>query len=382
MDKTVNMKRIMLINIFKRNKMRLITIILSIVIGSSTVTALVEVYTDINVKMRKELRAYGANVIIRHTGISKKNQLNLKNVNELRRFFNNRNVQGYSPLIFGVADSGDNRFIVVGLDLKELGKLSPYIKIIKKIKKPTGISTSTAIIGKDLANKLNIKPGDKIRLKNSIDSASHSSVQITSVIESGNVEDDQLLVDTSLAQTMFKKDTIDQVNVSFAGSMDEINFIKNKISKVYSGITLSPINKISKSEGTILRKINTLTLFVSLVILLSTVLATTITLASMIYERRHEIGIKKAIGASDKIIFTEFFTEGLFAGLFGGVFGWILGIGIAQIISLSLFNSLISIRIGTVLITILVALLITSVSSVIPIKRALLAEPASILRNE
>ena len=53
------------------------------------------------------------------------------------------------------------------------------------------------------------------------------------------------------------------------------------------------------------------------------------TLVMAILERRHEIGIMKAIGASDQDVRGLFFAEagamGIFGGIFGVVLGWIIG---------------------------------------------------------
>lgn len=57
------------------------------------------------------------------------------------------------------------------------------------------------------------------------------------------------------------------------------------------------------------------------------------TLVMAILERRHEIGVLKALGAADRDVRQLFFTEAGVMGLFGGVFGVILGWAIGRIIN-------------------------------------------------
>jgi len=58
------------------------------------------------------------------------------------------------------------------------------------------------------------------------------------------------------------------------------------------------------------------------------------TLVMAILERRREIGIMKAIGASDKDVMKLFFAEAGAMGLLGGVIGVALGWAIGQVINL------------------------------------------------
>ncbi|HEY9766015.1 MAG TPA: FtsX-like permease family protein, partial [Chroococcales cyanobacterium] len=48
-------------------------------------------------------------------------------------------------------------------------------------------------------------------------------------------------------------------------------------------------------------------------------------------ERRREIGLRKAVGATEKAILTQFLVEAVFLSLFGALVGVILGAGLAQL---------------------------------------------------
>jgi putative ABC transport system permease protein len=58
------------------------------------------------------------------------------------------------------------------------------------------------------------------------------------------------------------------------------------------------------------------------------------TLVMAILERRHEIGVLKALGAADRDVRQLFFTEAGVMGLFGGMLGVFLGWGIGRLINL------------------------------------------------
>ena len=57
------------------------------------------------------------------------------------------------------------------------------------------------------------------------------------------------------------------------------------------------------------------------------------TMIMSVNERRHEIGLKKAVGASDGEIVREFLFEAAVIGLLGGVIGFLLGWGLAGVLN-------------------------------------------------
>lgn len=380
-DKKINMTKIMLFNYFNRKKSRLVTIFLSVVIGSATIAALTSVYLDIDMKMKVELRTYGANIIA-----SKNDENYLTNFDsiKIKELFNNKKLVGFSPYLSGIAESNNERFVITGVDLDQYKKLSPYMRTVKELNKNSiDPKIENVFVGKSLAFKLNVSPGDELILRNSLNLKKVRKVIVSKIIESGDVEDDQVVASLSTTQELLdKKEKVNLINISYSGSIDEINKINRKLSKYDSNISLKPITKIAKSEGLILDKISLLTFITSLAILLCSTIATAITIMSVIFERRYEIGIKKAIGASNKDIISELASEGIIVGIFGGLFGWVVGIGLAQIIGISLFGSYISIRAIPILISIFVALILTSVPSVLPARMVLKIEPANVLRNE
>lgn len=379
------MTRVMLNRYFRFKKGRLLLIFLSVIIGSASVASLSSVYLDIDIKMRKELRTYGANLVARKfsdssKGLSSINRLSEKDIAVLNDSINNKHVVASAPYLYGIAEYDDGRFAIVGADLNQFKKLSPYIRTVSSIK---GEIDDSAIIGKSLAGSLGLRPGDKITLTNSLDAKQKLARTVTAVIESGDDLDDQLVTDlNSVARFMGLPNEADYLALSYVGSAEGLESIKKELSSKTRDIKITPVNKISRSEATFLGKISALTLFITLAILISAILATAITLASMIFERRYEIGIKKALGASNKDIIVEMGGESLLTGAVGGIIGWIAGIGIAQIIGITVFNSYISVRPVTVIVTIFAALAIGGIASIFPLRAVLKIEPAHVLRNE
>jgi putative ABC transport system permease protein len=105
-------------------------------------------------------------------------------------------------------------------------------------------------------------------------------------------------------------------------------------------------------------------------------------MVAVVSERKKEIALKKAIGASQKNIIMEFLGENIVLGVFGGLFGSLAGFLFAQIISVNVFTRSISFQVGLIPLTILLSTIITVFASLIPIKNTITIEPAIVLKGE
>ena len=64
------------------------------------------------------------------------------------------------------------------------------------------------------------------------------------------------------------------------------------------------------------------------------------TMIMSVRERTREIGLKKAVGASDGAIIGEYLLEAAMIGLLGGIFGILLGFILAQVLNAAFFEAL------------------------------------------
>jgi putative ABC transport system permease protein len=69
-------------------------------------------------------------------------------------------------------------------------------------------------------------------------------------------------------------------------------------------------------------------------------LAVVNTMIMSVSERTQEIGLKKAIGATDGDIIKEYVTEATLIGVFGGLIGIVLGTGLANLLNSTLSQAL------------------------------------------
>jgi putative ABC transport system permease protein len=161
-----------------------------------------------------------------------------------------------------------------------------------------------------------------------------------------------------------------------------ISSISYQIKQVLPGVDVRAIRRVADSEGTTLSHVSALLWIVTLAALIAAALAVAATSATTVIERRGEIGIMKAIGATNTVVAGLFLAEQLMLAIVGGTIGYIFGTGLARILGASVFGTPSSPRIVLLPIALGIAAVVAVIGSLIPLRRAARFDPAPILRGE
>ncbi|MDR1826531.1 MAG: ABC transporter permease [Rickettsiales bacterium] len=99
-------------------------------------------------------------------------------------------------------------------------------------------------------------------------------------------------------------------------------------------------------------------------------------------ERTREIGIRKAIGAKERHIVTQFLSESVLISFIGSMIGLIVGVALAQIIGRFVLEFNVPLSIWAPIMSVVVALVVGIASGVMPAFKAARMNPLDALRHE
>ncbi|QGM80509.1 ABC transporter permease [Otariodibacter oris] len=356
---------------------RVLIIFAALTVGASIVTAMSAVYFDINTKMSQELRTFGANFYV---GSLQNGFIPESEVQQIIKEAPDNLISAASPYLYGIARSELEKVVIMGVWFSDMRTLAPYWQI-------TGSSIGVnfddrnAMIGKSLAERLNLSVGDQITLiKNTSDKHNFT---IKGIIESGDATDNMLIVSLEFAQDWLDKQGLaTNAFLNVKNDQGQVEQFAQKLEQEYPNLDIRPIRKVSASEGQILDKIKGLMGLISLVILLLATLCVNTTLIAIVGERAKEFALQKALGAKRTDIIKQIITETLIIAVFAIVVGLILGYVLAQVLGITVFKAYIDMRLPVIPITIILSLCVALIAVIVPTRRALEIQTANVLKGE
>ena len=361
-----------------RRRSRMLVALLAVAIGATILSGLVTIYYDVPRQMGQEFRSYGANMLL----VSKDGaNLSLESVNHAKAVIPSGKLVGLSPFRYETVKINNQPFLAAGTDFEQIQKTSPYWYISGEY--PS--DEDSVLIGQTVANSLAFSAGSKITL-NGVDSNGEpfsKKFTVSGVLQTGGSEEETVYLKLSALENLMKSyGTLDVAECSVSASGKELENIAQTLSMNVDGVNPRLVKRLAKSEGTVLKKLQSLVYIVTLVVLILTMVCVATTMMAVVAERRQEIGLKKSLGASNQSIVVEFLGEGLFLGALGGIFGVILGFAFAQTVSVNVFSRSISFQPLLVPVTIIVSVLITGLACLLPVRSATEVDPALVLKGE
>jgi putative ABC transport system permease protein len=408
---------------FRRQKRRKLLAGVAIMLGVGVATAMIAVATDIGDKISRELRTYGANLIVTPQedtldveigGVNLKPPsdgayLNEADLPKIKGMFWRNNIVGFSPMLPVSVSLRDS------LNPTLLGTYFSRNVVFGKQDFVTGVRTThpwwkvqgswpddnsqDVLLGDRLASKLNLTTGQQIEIAG-------QPRQIVGILSTGGPEDDQIVAPLALAQHILgRPGAVRRIYVS-AVTKPEDAFARRDprtlSPEMYDRWYCSPyaqsiafqlqeaiphshaeqIRQVAQNEGTVLSRIQGLMLLITLAALLASALAVSASMATAVIERRGEVGLMKALGAGNLAVAVLFFAEASLLALIAGAAGFAGGALLARQIGHSIFASQITIQPVLLPVVLSIAVLVTFAGSAAAIRRAVKFDPVYALRGD
>jgi putative ABC transport system permease protein len=372
----------------RHQRARLGVATLAVLLGAALVSALVNLSFDVGSQAGRELRAYGANILL----LPRAAALGLGGVSQERGIPEHDlaaldgipGVIGYAPYLYLIAEVQGQPVMAAGVAFERLQAISPWWRIEGRWPSDLG----QALVGVDAARALALAPGDRFTLSLRSRQAlrfqeAEQELVVAGLVETGGAEDNQIFIPLPAAQALSgRQGQVGLVQVSALATGRSLEQVAAEIEARLPGVQARTLRQFAQAEEAVLAKVRLLMALVAALVLAVAALTVSSTMITAVLERRAEIGLMKALGAAERQVAALFLAEGMSMGAAGGLGGYAIGLGVAALIGRQVFRAGLSPSPLGLPVTLAVALGVALLASLWPVQRAMAIDPVVTLRGE
>jgi putative ABC transport system permease protein len=420
---------------FMRGRRRKALATATIVLAASLITALMNLSIDVGDKMAKEMKSYGANINV----VPKSESIPLeiggvdynplkgqvfideKDLPKINEIFWHNNIVGFAPFLRVTAELRGSETKSVSLigthfDTVMPGSADEEFRIgVRPINPfwqvqgawPEDGDRAGVLAGAALARELNLKIGDAVVVKMPGEKK-EQTLAVKGILSTGGAEESALVAPLRFVQKLAGLEgRVQSVSVSAltvpedglsrkarhgSDSLNSLEYdrwyctayvssISHQIEEAVPNVTARPIWQVAAGEGTVINKIQLLMIVVTLAVFIASGLGISSLMVTTIMERSREIGLMKALGASEAEVHLLFLTESTIVGIVGGLLGCAAGAALSQLIGVSIFGSMVSFNPIVIPVNVVISVMIALAGSLMPARLLAKLHPAEVLHG-
>lgn len=321
----------------RRRKTKALFVLAGLLIGVSTVVALMSLVEAMKEDINHKLEMYGANILVvpktenlslTYGGLSlggvsfEMQEIKEEELDNIKNIKNAANVAAVGPMVLGPVTVNGQRILMAGVDFQAFQILRPWWSVKGKIPDEDG-----AVMGAEAARVLGLTTGDKFKVNN-------KEIQVSGVLETTGSQDDGLIFGP-LAMTqelLGKKGRISMAEVAALCSGCPIPEMVEQISGVLPGANVMAIQQVVKGRMETLNHFQKFSYGVSALVLLVGSLMVLVTMMGSVRERTIEIGIFRAMGFRRSHVIRIILLEAAIISGMAGILGYVAGFSATKIL--------------------------------------------------
>ena len=423
--------RMLLSAVFRRRSRAVMAVVASLV-GAATLSCLAMICIAVPQQMNQEMRAYGANLIVTPLADSENGKSGIDDamVEHTTEMVSAKGSEKHATYRYENVRVNAAPYVMAGINPAQVRNLNHHWVV-----DGSWPSAGKVLVGRDVADAMGLKVGGSITIGYRASDNAASSGQAsqpgtdgtdgtaqsgtdgtsdgqtssgsTGAQQTQNGHVSSYIMDTSgtefrVAGIVDTGGSEDSIIYALAGDVDkltgstrgvdvieyssgasDLTALVNSINDMTSmHVKAQQVTKITASDTRVITMLQTLFWIVSLVVLVFTLVGVGTTISSIVSQRRNEIGLRKALGASSHAIGVEFYVESAVYGLLGGLLGTATGYGMARWLCATVFERSIGFNWWLAVVSVVFSALVAVVASIPPVHRATRIDPAVVLREE
>ena len=433
-----------------RRRSRVLIAVLAVAIGATTLSGLATITVDVPAQMAREIRSYGANLVV--TGADGQ-AMDDEALAAVDQELPAAQLVGSASFDYETVTVNDQPYVVGGTDLAAVRQMSPFWFVDGEW--PSG--GAQVLLGEEVATTIDAKTGDRITI-NQLDGTASSNaaaasgsaasgkanssgaaptapglgsqdgaqsasnplsaqtaqapqgaqasqgaqaaqgaqtaqsgadgqarsitVTVSGILKTGGNEDGYIYMSAGdmVELTGAWEPSIAQYSVALEG--DQLTALVDSINASVPSVRAQTVKRLVQSDSGVIDMLRSLLGIITVIVLALTTIGVSTTMIAVVTERRNEIGLRKALGATSRSIMGEFMGEGVALGTIGGLVGAAAGYALAAAISWNVFHRAVAVHPLILIATVVSSVAVAVVACLPPVRRALAVDPALVLRGE
>ena len=396
-----------------RRKSRALMAVVATLVGAATLFCLAAICIVVPQQMSDEMRAYGANIIVTPIAGEWKNGIDRAMVLHTNDMVLAKGAMRSATYRYENVRINAAPYVLAGVDVSAVKSLNKHWNV-----DGAWPSSGNVMVGRDVSLAMGLKIGSRIAIAyragdNSSDShkpaqksqgksqdksspknlvegkvstdimdTHGTTFRVCGILDTGDAEDSMLYATNADLRVLTGVKRGADV-IAYSSSAPNVDAVVRSINDMTSmRVRAQQVTKVTAADTGIIAMLRSLFWIVSLVVLALMMVGVSTTISSIVQQRRNEIGLRKALGASAKSIGVEFTAESGLYGFIGGIAGTAVGYGFARLLASMVFSRDLSVNWWLVAFSIVFSVAASCVAALPAVLRASKIDPAIVLREE
>lgn len=412
-----------------RRKSRALMAVVATLVGAATLFCLAAICIVVPQQMSDEMRTYGANIIVTPLAGEWKNGIDRAMVLHTNDMVLAKGAMRSATYRYENVRINAAPYVLAGVDVSAVKSLNKHWNV-----DGAWPSSGNVMVGRDVASAMGLKIGSRIAIAyragdnssdshkpaqklegksqgnqadnqagnqtdNQTDKSSQNKLvegrvstdimdthgttfRVCGILDTGDAEDSMLYATNADLRALTGVKRGADV-IAYSSSAPNVDAVVRSINDMTSmRVRAQQVTKVTAADTGIIAMLRSLFWIVSLVVLALMMVGVSTTISSIVQQRRNEIGLRKALGASAKSIGIEFTAESGLYGFIGGIAGTAVGYGFARLLASMVFARDLSVNWWLVVFSIVFSVAASCVAALPPVLRASKIDPAIVLREE
>jgi len=348
---------------------RSVSALVAMTVSAGVATALLTLYADLDAKLHKEFRSFGANIVITAAANA---PLPADAVDRVRQAAGGDALAAEFAYAVATTDTG-TPVVVAGTDFAAVRRLDSWWQVEAW---PDPAVANAALLGQRAAQFVGNEHAVALTYAGHPD-----TLQGAGRIKTGGDEDSRIYMPLA-AFTAWTGVAPSVIEVQVPGGARRVEVTMAKLQEEMPEVQVQPVRQLVEGESKIVDRTHALMYGAVLLIALTVAVSVLATLSASVLERRRDFALMKALGGSQGHLMGMFLLEALVLAVAGVAVGFVVGSAAAWAISEGNFHTATLPHLSVLPLVLLLNVAIAALAALLPVRVLRGLQPAALLKGE